>query len=258
VLRPLNKPNDNVIHQIVEFTGRKVGTEYSTAEARRAVIFADRLALEPNLQYCTRLVAQAYEAAGISIVPNADYCTPQQILESAILQRIDGALKIATSQDVTLAKEENTATDLMEDATNALFDAVRHKFGDQIQNFEQLSNFVVDYPAEEPVIFQILLDSGYLKVWEQEEQLNPQQYNYDHFMTYFNEEPAQYWAAGKLMVGADQQIEFYLQQIIIAEMNFQQHPIPYFKSFVELYKNLLHQMLRMKGMAMQVLSKFNT
>ena len=47
---------------------------------------------DTNRSFCSRLVAQAYACEGINLLPNADYCEPDDFLQSELLKEVDNAL----------------------------------------------------------------------------------------------------------------------------------------------------------------------
>jgi hypothetical protein len=255
VLRLKKTPPGDVIERILTDAGRKVGTEYTTEDAKRAVIFADRAAIVPNQQFCTRFVAQAYLSAGIEIVANADYCTPQQILESPQLILVANPLRKACQAEIDMAAEKNPATNVMEDATNNIIDAAKQFTGEDIQTLEQLTAYVIKHPAKEEEIVAIIKNSGYLTVWQIEEQQNPQQYNYDQFMAYFDHPLIGCVVAEELLFSAEEQIAFYLARLAQAKQTYREHPTTYFALFTELYTHLLNQMRKMQTMCLKVLEE---
>jgi hypothetical protein len=50
-------------------------------------------------QFCSRLVAQAFREAGVHLVPDADRCTPAELLKSPLLVEIQDVLKKVSSEE---------------------------------------------------------------------------------------------------------------------------------------------------------------
>src|SRR5438046_2779098 len=74
VLRLKKAKDKSEIPNAIVFARQKIGTEYSIDEAKVALLKTEIEAKEPNRQFCTRFVAQAFESAGISLVDNPGYC----------------------------------------------------------------------------------------------------------------------------------------------------------------------------------------
>src|SRR3546814_10434296 len=58
----------------------KIGARYSALEAVRAVLPGQRRA--SRKQFCSRLIAQAFAAAGIQLVARPNFCSPAKLEKS--------------------------------------------------------------------------------------------------------------------------------------------------------------------------------
>jgi hypothetical protein len=76
-----------VIAEIVNFARSEIGTRYAVREAIRS----KKRLREPRTrqQFCSRLVARAYQSVGISLVADPDYCTPDELRRSPLLQKLE-------------------------------------------------------------------------------------------------------------------------------------------------------------------------
>src|SRR4051812_49296999 len=103
--RPLTADEFNIIET---FARLRIGTEFSGAEARVS-ISPRRMTVTPNLnrQFCTRFVSQSYAAAGIQLVDNTDYCTPEEVRTSPQLSTVANTFHLASDEERQIALEEN-------------------------------------------------------------------------------------------------------------------------------------------------------
>jgi cell wall-associated NlpC family hydrolase len=66
-----------IIAQVVDFARSEIGARYSMAEAARSVVGGPKP--RNNRQFCSRLVARAYNSVGVQLVPDHDYCSPEEL-----------------------------------------------------------------------------------------------------------------------------------------------------------------------------------
>jgi hypothetical protein len=69
-----------------------IDSDRSDAGARRSkaeAVHSVRGGPEPRSakQFCSRLVARAYASVGVQLVPDKDYCTPEDLRVSPLLER---------------------------------------------------------------------------------------------------------------------------------------------------------------------------
>jgi hypothetical protein len=110
VLRYYRPLPEAVIDNVINSARSKIGMEYSYSEAKKAVNSPDVNPDAPDRQFCTRFVAQAYFEAGYSIVMNPNYCTPNDIIESNVLMKIEHPMREANEMDMEILLEEDPIT----------------------------------------------------------------------------------------------------------------------------------------------------
>lgn len=174
LIKPLSKEQ---LLTITDYIRSKVGTEYSSTDAIRTVLGGKTRFTEK--QFCSRLVAQAFAKANIRLVDNIDFCSPQDIKESVLLQPVERAVVTVSSDDMNSMEETVNTNELMTQATNKLLKEVR-KLNKNIQNFNDINELIITNPELDPDIAEIYLQSGYLFVWEHEKQ-KEHLYNRDAF-----------------------------------------------------------------------------
>lgn len=175
---PLTKEQTDLI---TYFVRSKVGTAYSIPEAIQAGIKIRDNVRELNKQFCSRLVAQAYRSAGLQIVANADYSSPEDINNSKELVEVEGALRLASSKEIEFANEENTPLKRQEKSHNFIFKKTQELTGFDIQTFEQLNGMLFHFPQFDEQVLGILIESGYLELWKMDIERNPWFYDYSEF-----------------------------------------------------------------------------
>lgn len=239
VLRLREENLKSLLPGVVAFARQKIGTEYSTSEAKLALLEKDILAKEENRQFCTRFVAQAYLEAGIKIVNNPDYCTPQEILESQELVIIDGLARKAMNKEIEFALNKNNPLEKQIAIHNYIFENARNITGCDIQTFDQLGKYVLENLKRENEIIEIIEKSGYLEMWKIDVERNPWHYDYKDFLKHYPD-PKQRKHVGYHLVITEKEIRerFYIT-LDTHKCSYSFYEQKYFKIFIELYKRLI-------------------
>ena len=179
VLRYYRPLPEKVFDDVINSARSKVGTEYSKSEARKSINAKDFIAQEPNRQFCTRFVAQAYFEAGYSVVGNPNYCTPNDIVNSNVLIEVEKPLKIATEGDIEIALEEDSLTKWQKEITYTLMKKIRELTGADLQDFGQIGAYLIQNPQYDPAIVKVLHESGYMTMWMTVRVESPHFYDYN-------------------------------------------------------------------------------
>ena len=160
--------------KICRFVRTRVGTQYSKVEAFKTVLTGKHQWNEK--QFCSRLVAQAYNSAGLDIVDDKNFCSPANIKKSAVLDDVQAAIKTVSTEEWMFWEGREDLPQMMRDATNLILDGLRKK-NRSIQNFDDLNQFLIEHPHEDSYVCELLETSGYLTLWEIEKKKNPWQYD---------------------------------------------------------------------------------
>jgi hypothetical protein len=239
VLRLREDNLKSLLSEVIVFARQKVGTEYSTSEAKLARLEKDIAAKEGNRQFCTRFVAQAYLEAGIKIVKNPDYCTPQEILESHELVVIEGLTRKATLQEIEFVLDKNNPLEKQKEIHNYIFENARNVTGSDIQTFEQLGKYVLENPKRENEIIEIIEKSGYLVMWKMDVERNPWNYDYKEFLKRYPN-PKQRKKIGYFWATTERETrERFYMTLETLEFGYSFYEQKYFKIFIELYIKLI-------------------
>lgn len=171
-------PSQEVLKEIIEYARAEIGVQYSIIEALRSVatVYKPR----SKKQFCSRLVARAFKMAGVELVPDADYCSPEDLRCSPLLMEIP--IKFESVSDEKLAWMSNRPNPIQatHNAQNAVLDAAR-SIDSEVESFNDLYGLLVRNPEADQVIAAALVKSGYLELWKMEVEKHP--WRYTHGLT---------------------------------------------------------------------------
>lgn len=177
VLRLQVPPSDLQLGTIIDFARAEIGTRYSKSEAARSVLTGPK----PRTRqlFCSRLVARAFAGAGIHLVPDADYCTPEQIRRSPLLAELPDIIEtVSPAELVAWAARPNPIADMQETQNRIL--ATARRLDPSVENFSDLDQLVQDHPEWDEEIARVYRESGYLDLWRADFASNPWHYDLDH------------------------------------------------------------------------------
>jgi hypothetical protein len=255
VLRLKEITNKVTLIRIEDFARSKIGTEYATDEARIAMLNKELKAKKPNRQFCTRFIAQAYSYAGIKLVENADYCIPEELLNSDYLQIIDGITRKASESEIEFAKSENPLEKQVK-IHNSIFTKARELSGCDVQTFEQISEMLIEKPEFDKELTEFISNSGYLTMMDEDADRNPWHYDANKMIEYYKD-PNQIVAMAINIASGETQNRSRLNISIFAfnQLN-KKHPREYYKMEIELYRKLIDYSRKREYEAIKVLKYF--
>ena len=181
VLRLKKELNQENKAKIINFLRTKITTRYSIAEAIRTARYGrtDKLAQE-NGQFCSRLVAQSFIEIGISLVNNPNYCSPENLNSSVLLEAIPNAMRKVNSEDIKFfetksqIKENQIQNYIWLDKVAEL--AKKEKFNILSQN--DVGQFLIDYRQYDEEVCKYIKETTYLTQYKQDEEIHPPRYQY--------------------------------------------------------------------------------
>jgi len=170
-----------IIENAIKYARSTIGTAYSMSEAKE-LLDNPTDAKEPNRQICTRLVAKAYESAGLKIVDNPDYPSIKDLEDSSFFEVVHNCEMKVTPQ----IQEIINSKTIIDDQTRIIEDLLkkcRELYAEEdIQTFEQLFMADMKYPARNTKLAKLVRESGYLDLWKKEETINPENFNVELFI----------------------------------------------------------------------------
>jgi hypothetical protein len=173
--RLTDAPNRQVLEQVVDYARAEVGARYSMSEAARSVAAIRRP--RSTRQFCSRLVARVYKMAGIELVPDADYCSPEDLRRSLLLTELPIEFESVSDEEVAWMSGHPDPIRATHVAQNAVLDAAR-SVDPEVENFNDLYGLLVRRPEADRLIAAALKSSGYLDIWKMEVEGHP--WRYDH------------------------------------------------------------------------------
>lgn len=246
---------DKLIH-ITNFARTKIGTEYSVREAFAALRDSSELeAQEPNRQFCTRFVSQAYQSAGINLTDNPDYCLPDELLNSKELFEVLDITREANQAEIEFA-ESNSVLQTQIEIHNNIFKGIRDISGADIQTFDQLEELLKLKPEYDETITKLVSESGYLTLMDNDFEKNPQHYYGHLFEKFYGQDSLN---AAKTILRIDEPLYNGYQHILKHFSNLnQEYPRQYFQMQIELLKRLIEFSKSRLTAANEVWEKLNS
>jgi len=174
VLRYVAELTKTELQKITDYARNNIGTEYSKTEAAKTILGGGKASTKKL--FCSRLVARAYAYAGISIVSDKDYCTPEDILNSEKLILVDGSARYASTEEASSWQRIPSTPEMMQSSTNFILNGAR-KIERSIQSLSDIDHFLIRNPSHDLEIASLYEESGYLTLWQLEKQKNPWQYD---------------------------------------------------------------------------------
>jgi hypothetical protein len=232
--------NMGYVDKAVMFARSQIGISYSLKEAIRTknpLYNGEKL----NRQFCSRLVAQPYEYAGLKLVDNSDYCIPKDLQKSSHTNAVDGCLRIAEEHEVVFANSDSPIQ-RQTDITNLILKSVRELTASDIQSFENLDQFVIDNQKYDVEITDIIVNSGYLTMFDYDLIQNPWRYDGRLFQSLDIEDSYKKETAEFELESAKNQVKLYSHNYLMCQNVCGHLPLRYFKMKMELYRKLINWM----------------
>lgn len=224
---------------------KKIGTTYSADERDRVRNAGDQQSLEPNRQFCTRLVAQAYRDVGLPLVENADYCTPNELLKSDKVEVLENILTKGNPAQLKYANEKSEALEKQDQATNYILEQTRQIAKVDIQSLQQLEEFVENNPEFDAQLTAVVIESGYLELIDIDMKKNPEHYG---FQVMKNKIPKKYWinVASQQIPIAEGMAHSAARELSRLQVKFASQPLEFYKVHIELFKKLVEAFSKME------------
>lgn len=104
-----------------------------------------------NMSFCSRLVAQSYDRKGIKLLPNADYCEPDDFLNSPLLEEVHDGVMPFTEEltDVIMNNQADREQNEMDSPNSEMFDSLSAVYGENIQELEQVMMASIHHPERD-------------------------------------------------------------------------------------------------------------
>lgn len=142
-----------------------------------------------NRSFCSRLVAQSYYEEGINVLPNPDYCEPDDFLISELLVEVKDAV-IPINADlikVVVSQQEQREKDEMDSPNAELFKQLSDLYNTDIQDLDQVIKSALNNPMLDDEAIEIIKASKMFKHMELVNDKMPWFMDNDTFFKYFSD-----------------------------------------------------------------------
>lgn len=229
-------PSRQVLEQIIDNARAEVGARYSIGEAARSVVAVRRP--RSRRQFCSRLVARAYKMAGIELVPDVDYCSPEDLRRSALQKELSLEFEAVSAEELEWMSDYRNPIQVTHDAQNAVLETARSVDSD-VENFNDLYDLLVKRPESDQVITAALESSGYLELWKMELDEHPWRYTYGLMgKLSASQEILRDYCIGTVKEAYSGGIRFAINLVQLRVLQ-RQHPRESFRHLVALYETLV-------------------
>lgn len=166
VLR-LKKYSEKNLSNIARNARKQMGREYANT---RELIYA-RLRKDSDIKdssnrsFCSRLVAQSYADEGINILPNADYCEPDDFLKSDMLTLVeDGVVPVSNDLLNVVINNQKFREDKEIESPNAeMFKELSRLYEEDIQDLTQFLQASINKPHLDEQAIDVVKSSDMFK-----------------------------------------------------------------------------------------------
>lgn len=166
VLR-LKKYSGKNLSNIARNARKQMGREYANT---RELIYA-RLRKDSDIKdcsnrsFCSRLVAQSYAGEGINVLPNADYCEPDDFLKSDILTIVEDGV-VSASKDllnVVINNQKFREEEEIESPNAEMFKELSGLYEEDIQDLTQFLKVSINKPHLDEQAIDVVKSSDMFK-----------------------------------------------------------------------------------------------
>lgn len=181
IFRPKRKLDATEKLKICEYARNKVLSVYALTETINVVIPFTNVASKK--QFCSRLVAQSFKAAGINLVENPNYCSPKQIMKSNFFHEAPDLIKVANEQEISFLLKPNPIQKI-EDSTVSMIKQIRKSYGEKIQTIHDIIKLLIIHPEADDPVTAFAHKFDYFKHALFDLDINPWRYDTNEFINY--------------------------------------------------------------------------
>lgn len=169
-----------------QFVRSQVGALYSIPQAMMAGPKKKLSTAEKSgKQFCSRLVAQAFDSIGISLVDNVNYCSPNELARSHLLQRVENATKQLNEEEIAFSKTFD-ANAVIQKRTYQWLDKTRRlalrRGITPISTQTDVLPMLIAYPSLDNTVSGYMANSGYADFYDWDRKKNPWRYDSETFL----------------------------------------------------------------------------
>lgn len=191
VLR-LKKYSLRTLEEVARNARKQMGRDYvDTNQFRyvRALKNSDKKDTSNN-SFCSRLVAQSYADENIHLLPNPDFCEPDDFLTSSLLEEVGGAIIPYTSdmEKIIVNNQKERELHEAESPNSEMFDALSAIYGEDIQDLGQALMADCKHPDKSDLAIDAVIASPMFKHKDDVDREMPWFWDDDSFLEYHSDD----------------------------------------------------------------------
>ncbi|MCG3683668.1 YiiX/YebB-like N1pC/P60 family cysteine hydrolase [Aliarcobacter butzleri] len=260
VFRPKIPLTNYEAEELVKFLRSKVGTLYSIKEAAIAGKKERPEKTKNRMQFCSRLIAQAYAYIGRNIVKNPDYCQPAELERSDSLDVVPLMILKATKEEIDFTSTKNYVLENQISTYNWLKKTRKYAVSifqyHKIFSQQDIMNFIIEYPKANEFVCGFIRKSGYLENYKTEIESNLYRINANLFIERYEELDSIPNHVFKEFELIQEYVDRTIDNYIIASNNYINYSNQYFELEKNLYETLLSVILKKYTVLIEVCNYF--
>lgn len=161
------------------------GSSYDKSEAVKAGRKKKPAQKKSNGQFCSRLVAQCYNKAGIKLVESINYCSPADLEKSPLLSEVENAVKEASEAELAHALAPSIHTQHLKSSVQWVKAAkkILKKSGVEAETINDIYSATLNLrnPKVDKLILKEIKASGHYNFYLEDKNANPYRYDVTKF-----------------------------------------------------------------------------
>ena len=242
--RPLTEKE---VEKICSYAREQTGTLYALPEAITIRARSILKMPETRKQFCSRLVAKSYEAAGYDLanLRSTAYCTPKQLGLCKSFYQVPDIIKKATKEEIAFANtpdpniQHHQHTFEWLNKVRSFVQAEPFTTQVDIQSLNDVNEFLLKFPQYDDIVSKFMEDTDYLHFYKYDTKANPFRYDEKLFqMTMRNHPDISAFFADQLEIESllfpkyASNLEGYIHYT-------KQQNLRFFRLHIQLYVNLI-------------------
>lgn len=134
-----------------------------------------------NRQMCAKFVAQCFEHVCADLVDDYERCSPQDLINPMMVDKIDDVLLEAKAQDVEFANSPDVTKQQFDAVLNIIKTLYNEFPKEDIMFLNQLDIFMKAHPEQDQHVVDIMDSTEYFNLWQIEREYCPYLYDIDKF-----------------------------------------------------------------------------
>lgn len=176
VLRLRTRIPDRTLDDVIRYVRHATATPYTKREAILSAASRLGTSKATRKQFCSRLVARAYASVGIQLHPAPDFCTPEDLKQSPLLEPVENPSREISEEEMNELREVGDATVGMAEVSNKLL-RLAQQVCSEVMSINDIHGLAIQRPELDAGFADAYRKSGYLNYWRTEEVRFPWRYD---------------------------------------------------------------------------------